>query len=377
MYLPWILLALFIVALGFSYAINGLLLKFSRSLGSRHDQQRHIIRWASTVKPSLGGFSFYIVFLLSVSVVGFLNNGQSSFFNLAALGVLLAVNLGFLLGLSDDAYDTIPVLKFFVQLFCGAILVATGLIIPATGNFSVDCFLTLFWVVGIMNSINMLDNMDGISGIVSFFILATVLIVLGMEGSLNSVTAIVTMGVCGSLIGFLFHNRFPARIYMGDTGSQFLGALLAAVSIQTLWKYHEPVGNVIQLKQCLIPLVAFTVPILDTSTVIIHRIARGQSPFVGGRDHITHHLVYAGLTEKQVMWTLGSWSALSMVLTALLVYYYHQLTLTAVIGGYTYLLVSFLITQYLYEVGKRKEMKYISGKSVKTASIQAPQSVPA
>lgn len=368
----------FVVAVVFSYVINSLLLKFSRSLGSRMDHSRHIIRWSSPMKPSLGGFSFYILFLISLSAFGFVSHGTSEgYFSNSLLGLILAVNLGFLLGLSDDAYNTIPLLKFAGQLLCGTLLIATGNIIPATGIFGIDAALTLLWVVGLMNSINMLDNMDGITASVSLFVLAAMLMILSVESHFLSVTAFMMLAVCGSLIGFLFHNAHPSRIYMGDTGSQFLGAFIAAVSIQVLWKYHEPVGSMIQLKQFLIPLMAFCVPLIDTTTVVMHRLARGQSPFVGGRDHITHHFAYAGLKDRQVMYLLGGWTAFSGLLAVLMVNYYEQLTLAMVIGGYSFLICSFLLAQYFYDLGKRKESKHEKSKAFQSPPFPAQQSVTA
>jgi len=368
-----------IAAISFSFLINSLLLKFSMSLGSRSERHRHIIRWSSTLKPSLGGFSFYILFLISIATFGFFTDGSQEYLSSQLFGTLLAVNLGFLLGLTDDAYNTIPALKFFAQLSCGLLLVVTNNVIPATGIYAADAAITLIWVVGIMNSINMLDNMDGISGIVSLFILVSCMLVLCVEHTFFSIYTMMMLGVAGALIGFLAHNIHPSRIYMGDTGSQLLGAFIAATSIHILWKYHAPVGSIIQLKQFLIPLIAFLVPIIDTSTVVIHRIARGQSPFIGGKDHITHHFVYAGLNDKQVMYLIGGFSAISAFMTGTMVYYYDQLTISMVIAGYTYFLTAFLVTQYFYEVGKRKELRQSKSKSLRPSTITTPahKSVPA
>jgi len=377
LFLPIAFGTFFIAAIGFSSVINGLLLRFSKSLGARGDQHRHIIRWSSSLKPSLGGFSFYILFLISITAYGFLNFFTDDYLNLSLLGVVLAVNVGFLLGLTDDAFNTIPLLKLFAQLLCGVFLVITGSIIPATGIYAIDVTFTLVWVVGIMNSINLLDNMDGISATVSLFLIAAVLLVLGIQDSFYTVESLMLLGVSGALIGFLIHNIHPAKIYMGDTGSQFLGAFISAVSIQVLWQFHEPIGSIFQLKQFLIPLIAFSVPLIDTTTVIIHRIARGQSPFVGGKDHITHHFVYAGLNDKQVMYVLTLWTAVSAILSASLVYLYDELTMTTVIGGYTYLFCTFLITQYFYEVGKRKEKKQAKSKSMRPTAVTSHQSVTA
>ena len=144
-----------------------------------------------------------------------------------------------------------------------------------------------------MNSINMLDNMDGISAVISAIIFLTCLVNLALEANFFNIYSFILMGAIGAIIGFMVYNFNPSKIYMGDTGSQFLGVLLSGISIILLWKYRETSGPAIQFKQILFPLLAFTVPIIDTTTVFYRRLARGQSPFVGGRTIllITWHIV--------------------------------------------------------------------------------------
>jgi len=102
-----------------------------------------------------------------------------------------------------------------------------------------------------------------------------------------------------ALLGFLYFNWNPSKMYMGDTGSQYLGVLLAALSIKYLWNPVTTEEFSIS-RQFLIPIISFIIPIVDTTTVVIKRISNGKSPFIGGKDHTTHHLSYLGLTEKQV-----------------------------------------------------------------------------
>lgn len=341
----------------FSLLMNKLLLKFSKTLGDRGEQHRQVIRWSSTVKPSVGGFSFYMLFLISLSTYGIFDFTGNENFNEQLVGIVFAVTLGFLIGLADDAYNTYPWLKFFGQLLCGLFLVATNTVIHATDSNVINMLLTLTWVVGTMNSINMLDNMDGIGGSVSLGILFCCLLVLLVENNLFSFYFLLLLGVSGALIGFLFFNWYPASIYMGDTGSQFLGAFLAAVSIHLLWNYHDAGGDAFQFRQFVIPLIAFTVPVLDTGTVIIRRMARGQSPFVGGRDHISHHFVYAGLKERQVICLLGGLSFLSAIATAIIIWQIEKITPVITMTLFGCLLVLFLLTQYFYSSGSRNERK--------------------
>lgn len=269
--------------------------------------------------------------------------------------MVFSVTLGFLIGLADDAYNTYPLLKFFGQLLCGIFLVATDTMIHATGIYTLDLLLTLTWVVGIMNSINMLDNMDGIGATVSGCIMLACLLALTVEHNFFSFYSLMLLGVSGALIGFLVFNLHPARIYMGDTGSQFLGAFLSAISIQVLWKYHDVAGPVIQFHQFLIPLIAFSVPLIDTTTVFIRRIARKQSPFVGGRDHISHHFAYLGLSDLQVTYLLGGVSFVSALLTGMMIWWNERINSGITLCLYIYFLLLFFAIQFFYVKGQRRE----------------------
>ncbi|MFZ4613105.1 MAG: glycosyltransferase family 4 protein [Bacteroidia bacterium] len=258
------------------------------------------IRWASTTKPALGGFSFYIVFLLSIAFYAIISERQSFLNNEQLLGILMSSTLGFFIGLADDAYNTKPILKLLGQISCGLILIFSGTLIHISENLLFNQILTVFWIVGIMNSINMLDNMDGITTSVSIFIIIGVLMVLYITKAQEAIFFYISIGTLGALIGFLFYNWNPSKIYMGDTGSQFLGALLGALGIICFWEtpfdfiLHHPT------KKVLLTLIVFIVPICDTTTVTINRLLAKKSPFVGGKDHTTHHLSYLGFSEKKV-----------------------------------------------------------------------------
>jgi UDP-GlcNAc:undecaprenyl-phosphate/decaprenyl-phosphate GlcNAc-1-phosphate transferase len=289
----------FVAAFGFSFIINRFLLKFSRTLGIRNTSDT-IIRWGSTSKPALGGISFYIIFLFSIIIISFLLPGDYDFFNLQTLGILLAVTVGFLTGLFDDAYNTHPWIKFFSQLLCGFILIFTGTYIDIFEIQVLNYALTIFWVVGMMNSINMLDNMDGITTIVSLSVAVTIFAGLLLGGAWWDPLLTIVLGLIAVLLGFLYYNWNPSKMYMGDTGSQFLGILLAALSIGYLWNGEGFWGESTPLMRFLSVAIVFALPIIDTTTVFYKRIARGQSPFIGGKDHTTHHLSYLGFTDQHV-----------------------------------------------------------------------------
>ncbi len=337
------LIGLFVVSFAFSLIINKFLLKFAKTLGIRNTGEA-IIRWSATSKPSLGGISFFIVFLFSVIWVSFLRNGDSEFFNLQTFGLIISVIIGFLLGLFDDAYNTKPWIKFFTQIMCGIILIATGTHIQL---FEIDFFnyaLTVFWVVGMMNSINMLDNMDGITTIVSISVLLSFLLSIFLGSEFQNPYLIIILGVMASLAGFMFYNWHPSKMYMGDTGSQFLGVLLAALGIQFLWNGDFGFTGALFMQQLLSVLIVFALPIIDTTTVFIKRISAGNSPFIGGKDHTTHHISYLGVSDKWVAIIFAILSAISVVLfLGIDVYFKNWGTFhVLVLAGYFFLLFGVL-----------------------------------
>ncbi|MBK8227406.1 MAG: undecaprenyl/decaprenyl-phosphate alpha-N-acetylglucosaminyl 1-phosphate transferase [Flavobacteriales bacterium] len=290
---------LFFAALVFSLLVNSLFMRFARTLGMREKDQL-IERWSASYKPAFGGIGFYILFLACFTLHGVLFPGEVAVLRPELLGLLAATSLGFLMGLADDAYNTRPVLKFMVQLGCGGILIASGTCINLFEAQWANVALTLFWVVGMMNSINMLDNMDAVATSVTIAILSAATVVMIATNAMDPVYMVLLVGTMAALAGFLFYNWNPSRMFMGDTGSQFLGVLIAFVGIRFFWNMQGPTGAWEPARQVIMPLIVFLLPIADTATVSINRIMRGHSPFVGGRDHTTHHLSYLGLSDGQV-----------------------------------------------------------------------------
>ncbi len=301
----------------FSFLINRLFLKFVRSLGIRN-QNDTVIRWGSQSKPAVGGFSFYIIFLLSIIVYSVFFDSNQVFLSKEFIGILLATMLAFLLGLADDAYNTQPFLKLTTQITCAVILLVTGTEISLSYVEPINYMITIFWVVGIMNSLNMLDNMDAITSTVSISIILSALAVMVLHQDFTSVYFMIMLGVMCALIGFLYFNWHPSKMYMGDTGSQFLGIFLAAIGIKFLWNAEPPSGDFISARNLLLPLIVFIMPIIDTTTVVINRLFKGSSPFVGGKDHTTHALAYLGLTDRQVAMVFWFMTLISLLLVVII-----------------------------------------------------------
>jgi UDP-GlcNAc:undecaprenyl-phosphate/decaprenyl-phosphate GlcNAc-1-phosphate transferase len=294
---PFILTSFFFSCFLFSLIINYILLKFVQTLGIR-GKEADQVRWNSNSKPALGGISFYVIFLFAF-IVTILISSQSSGFNVRVMGILIATTLAFIMGLADDAFNTQPLLKFLTQVICAFVIIISGHSISIFQNQFLNYILTVIWIVGMMNSINMLDNMDGITSIVSIIIcLFMIALNVSMFNTISYVT-IMNLGVLGALCGFLVYNFHPSKMFMGDTGSQFLGLFLATMGIDNCWNIPEPNHNVVLLNIVLVALV-FLIPLTDTITVIINRLRASRSPFIGGKDHTTHHLFFKGITEKRI-----------------------------------------------------------------------------
>lgn len=335
-------------SLFFGFLINKLFLKFSKTLGIRNIDNQ-VIRWNTTAKPSLGGISFFIVFLLILVQYSILFNNTDHAFNIQLIGVLTASSLGFLMGLADDAYNTNPLLKSIAQGICAIILIATGTYIHIFDNEWLNYALTFLWVVGLMNSINMLDNMDGISTVAAISALLAMLIVLYFQHKSNYLYFSLMLGMIGALIGFLYFNWHPSKIYMGDTGSQFLGVSLAAFSIIVLWNFQFDSPTKSTSLQFLLPLLAFIVPLSDTLTVVINRIRAGTSPFVGGKDHTTHHLTYLGFSETSVTLIVGGIGFVSTIFILIaisIINWIHIYTILFGLYAFSLFLSLFLITRF-------------------------------
>lgn len=309
-----ILSGLFFAALVFSLVVNSVFMRFFRTFGIR-ERDAGMVRWSASAKPAFGGIGFFIVFLGAFAVHGTLFPKYSDPFQRELVGLLVATGMGFLMGLADDAYNTRPLLKFMTQVACGAALIVSGTYIHIFDSSWLNYGLTLLWVVGMMNSINMLDNMDAITTVTSIFILLAGLIALLMSGTVITINAVLIIGIIGSLCGFLFYNWNPSRMYMGDTGSQFLGVFLAYVGIRSFWNGTSSMGVEEPMRQATAALMVFLLPIIDTTTVTINRLSRGKSPFVGGKDHTTHHLSYLGLSDAQVALAFGGMGAMSCFLS--------------------------------------------------------------
>ncbi|MDQ6839658.1 MAG: DUF4012 domain-containing protein [Actinomycetota bacterium] len=202
----------------------------------------------------------------------------------AALG-LVAVTLG-AVGLLDDDRNVPPGVRFLAEAGAAGLAVAVGLRIHATGITVIDMILTMVWILGITNALNLLDNMDGLTTGVAGTVATGVFFLAIFDGQV--VVATVSAGLAGACCGFLVYNRRPASIFMGDAGSLFLGFSLAVLAIDVSPGLAPPVSFVV-------PIILLGLAVLDTTTVTLSRLRRGRSVSTGGKDHLSHRLVALGV----------------------------------------------------------------------------------
>ncbi|MCH2231198.1 MAG: undecaprenyl/decaprenyl-phosphate alpha-N-acetylglucosaminyl 1-phosphate transferase [Crocinitomicaceae bacterium] len=339
---------------GVAILCNILLLNFSKSLGIRNKNDV-VIRWSNESKPSLGGVSFFVVFVFAAIAYSIVfSDAPTIFQNKQFVGLFAAGTLAFLMGLADDAYNTKPLGKLFVQITCGAIFVLTESTIELFHISMLDNIITVLWVVIVMNSLNMLDNMDGITGTTVFFILLTCILSCWIIFPFNNnIWILMMVSVLGAVVGFLTMNIHPSKLFMGDAGSQFIGLFVAFFGMEFLWNIGSAIPHNVHpswVGLC-VTVVTFTPAAVDTLTVVINRLKRGQSPMVGGKDHTTHHLVYSGLTDRRVWLVFVLIGGLSTILA---------IAMVNLIALNTYYPVAFFVfyTIFVFVLLYRNTIKY-------------------
>lgn len=250
--------------------------------------------------PYLGGVAIALGVVIVTYVTLLASEFTSHTLFLASSVMIPALIMG-VVGLVDDLRNLRPWPRFLIQSFFGVaislVLVLTETLGSPFGNYWIDFLLTTFFIVGITNSINFFDNIDGgASGALA--IASIFLFILSWQGG-QFLIAALSIVLAGATLGFLLWNKPPARIYMGDAGALFLGILIASLAIR-----FDP-NPIDRIASFAIPLLLLAVPILDTSVAVSSRIRRGISPFQGGRDHLSHRLMRMGFSKRQsvlILW---------------------------------------------------------------------------
>jgi UDP-GlcNAc:undecaprenyl-phosphate GlcNAc-1-phosphate transferase len=238
----------------------------------------------SSPVPYLGGLAIVLAFAVTVLVAGVVTDPPSGLPALAAvlgMGLVLA-----LVGLLDDLRGLNPWLRLVLEAAAGVVVYLTDPGISFPGPQWLDILVTVLWVVGVTNAFNLLDNMDGLSAGVATLAALSFATIAAVNG--QYLVAALSAAVAGCASGFLRHNFHPAKIYMGDAGSLFLGFMLAFLAVRLKLVETPPAVAL------FVPVLVLGVPLLDTTLVTVTRLRHRRSPMQGGRDHTSHRLVWVG-----------------------------------------------------------------------------------
>lgn len=242
--------------------------------------------------PLLGGAAIYAAFIITLLFFGHL------FYIRELIGIMVGATLISLFGLTDDRWELSPGVKMIGQLLAGIVLLLGGVQAQVFPYEWMNWAITLFWVVGITNAINFLDNMDGLSAGLASIAAGYFLLLAVMNDPVQVLVAALAAAMIGASLGFLRYNLNPATIFMGDTGSMFLGFMLAALAIKLRFLGNTP------LVTWLVPVAVLALPIFDTTLIVVSRLRQGRNPFNSpGKDHISHRLVALGMTRREAVLT--------------------------------------------------------------------------
>ena len=331
----------FILAFIISFMTTPYTIKIADKIGAV-DVPKDQRRMHKKAMPKFGGPAVIIGFLISViyllcvmSIEGSIELFGSENYGIKLIGVLLGTIVITIVGIIDDIKTLKPIPKLLGQLLAAVIIVAFGIQIEhikipflykvgLTDAFSI--IITIVWIVGVTNAINLIDGLDGLSSGISMISCLSLLIIFALNGS-PIIAIILTTALAGALLGFLPFNFAPAKTFIGDTGSNFLGFILSVISIMGVAKTYTAVVIVL-------PVIVLGLPIFDVLWAIIRRIAKGKSlkaVFQADKGHLHHRIVAKGFSQKQavlilygisaafgifavILFDSGIWKALSFLL---------------------------------------------------------------
>ncbi|HVE56182.1 MAG TPA: hypothetical protein VNB22_05085 [Pyrinomonadaceae bacterium] len=287
----WIAVASFASAVFLTYVVRTAARRYGFVATPKAD------RWHKKPTAMMGGAAIF----LTTVIIYFLFVPYTR----ESLVILGASSFLFLVGLLDDIFNIKPYQKLVGQLIGATILIGFRLILPWTGYEILDIWLTVLWVIGITNAINLLDNMDGLAAGISAIAAISLAVGFGASGETGELLFVITF--IGALLGFLVFNFNPASIFMGDCGSMFVGFLLSAsVLMNQVGGRSRSVLTILA-----VPALILFVPIFDTTFVTILRKLWGRKASQGGRDHTSHRLVALGLSERNAVLMLYGFAILA------------------------------------------------------------------
>ncbi len=321
-----------ILAVATSFCLALILTPLVRALARRYGfvAQPKTDRWHKKPTAMLGGAAIWLSVIITLLAF--------SLHTTYGRQILLASTFLFFVGLVDDLIHIKPYQKLIGQILGSAFVVYYGLSLPWTGSVLLNMALAIFWLIGITNAINLLDNMDGLASGIA--VIAAGFLALSFVNSGQFIEAMILLVFAGGLLGFLVYNSNPASIFMGDCGSMFVGFFLASSALM-----HVSGGRSRSFLPVLaVPILVLFIPIFDTTFVTVLRKLSGRAASQGGRDHTSHRLVALGMSERRAVVMLYGFAALSGLLAIVVQRTRLDVSLAA-IAGFTIVLT--LIGVYL------------------------------
>jgi UDP-GlcNAc:undecaprenyl-phosphate GlcNAc-1-phosphate transferase len=291
-------------------------------------------RWHSKPTPKVGGIAIFIAFVISISSTIFITKSYE-----LQWALLVGSVITFIVGVTDDNISLSPAAKIVGQIIAAAIVVFFGRNLDFFELEILNIIFTFGWLVGITNAINLLDNMDGLAGGIALIASLMLSLMFWQVQALDLLLIALALG--GAILGFLFFNFPPASVFMGDSGSLFLGFTLASLAIAKVPR----ASNLLAILG--VPTLIFLLPILDTTMVTITRVLRGQSPTIGGKDHTSHRLIAFGLSERQTVIVLYGVAFIAGMMGSFLESIDYNISLLLIP---IFLLVFTLLTAYLARI---------------------------
>lgn len=299
----------------------------------------------------LGGLAIFLSFILSVLF-------SFNYSNKSIRGLLIGSCIIVLCGIIDDIKELNYKIKLFFQFLASIVLISHNICITKISILSIDGTsfidlgvlsipLTLIWVIGVTNAINLIDGLDGLAcglSAISSMFLFIIFIVIG-----NTTMALMIVILAGACLGFLPYNFNPAKIFMGDTGSMFLGFILAGMSIQGTVKYA---ATIIMFA----PILIIGLPIYDTLVTMLRRFIQGESIMSPDKQHFHHRMLKLGLKQKQVALISYAVNAL-LGLLAISVLFIEDISTTIVVSAFLIITIFIILENYIYTAKTKKETK--------------------
>ncbi|WP_449623019.1 glycosyltransferase family 4 protein [Robertmurraya sp. Marseille-Q9965] len=271
--------------------ITPLVMKFAILIGATDKPNERKVH--DKVMPRLGGLAIFIGVVVGYFVGGLHQDGKITGITVAGI-IIIAI------GILDDKFELSPKIKLLGQFLAAVVVVLSGLTIdilyiPFVGEFDPGLWtypITIFWIVAITNIINLIDGLDGLAAGISAIVISTIAFLAGANGNLLILT--LSLIVLGSIIGFLFYNFYPAKIFMGDTGSLFLGYCISVISLLGVYKS-------VTLFSFVVPIIILGVPIFDTLFAIIRRLVNKRPISSPDKEHLHHRLLSLGLSHRNTV----------------------------------------------------------------------------